>query len=168
LDKVTLFSAAALAAGVIGCVLALVALRRMSSARRSLAMLQGKFEGQTLIDAVAAYAGQVRSIGGEVAELWRGQQELLGMIAASNRHAGLVRYDAFEDMGGKLSFSAAMLDDGGNGLVLSSINGRSESRVYAKLVSAGNSDQNLSPEEQAAIAEALGPTRRRVAGGARR
>jgi Protein of unknown function (DUF4446) len=67
----------------------------------------------------------------------------------------VVRYDAFGDLAGALSFSAALLDDAGNGLVLSSINGRSETRTYAKGVTAGASDAPLSPEEQEAIAEAF-------------
>ena len=54
-------------------------------------------------------------------------------------------------MGGRLSFSAALLDDSGDGLVLTSINGRSETRTYAKGVKAGESDHSLSPEEQQAI-----------------
>jgi hypothetical protein len=69
----------------------------------------------------------------------------------------VVRYDAFGDLAGALSFSAALLDDAGNGLVLSSINGRSETRTYAKGVAAGRSDAPLSPEEQEAIAEAFAP-----------
>ena len=67
----------------------------------------------------------------------------------------VVRYDAFGDLAGALSFSAALLDDAGNGLVLSSINGRSETRTYAKGVTAGSSEAPLSPEEQEAIAEAF-------------
>ena len=67
----------------------------------------------------------------------------------------VVRYDAFGDLAGALSFSAALLDDAGNGLVLSSINGRSETRTYAKGVTAGASDAPLSPEEHEAIAEAF-------------
>jgi hypothetical protein len=62
-----------------------------------------------------------------------------------------VRYDAFGDMGGQLSWSAALLDDSGNGIVLTSIHGRSESRTYAKNVADWSSDQTLSPEEDDAI-----------------
>jgi hypothetical protein len=67
------------------------------------------------------------------------------------RHVGVVRYDAFGDMGGRLSFSAAIYDDRGDGLVVSSINGRSETRTYAKALVDLRSDHNLSPEEQQAI-----------------
>ena len=71
------------------------------------------------------------------------------------RHVSVVRYDAFQDMGGRMSFSAAILDDAGDGLVISSINGRSETRTYAKGVKAGGSELALSPEEQEAISSAL-------------
>lgn len=70
------------------------------------------------------------------------------------RHVGVVRYDAFGDMGGRLSFSAAVFDDLGDGIVLSSINGRSETRTYAKSLSGWTSDHNLSPEEEQAISKA--------------
>ncbi len=68
---------------------------------------------------------------------------------------GLVRYDAFPDMGGMLSFSAALLDERGDGVVISAINGRQETRAYGKPLVAGSSEHNLSDEEQAAVKAAL-------------
>ena len=70
------------------------------------------------------------------------------------RHVAVVRYDAFGDMGGRLSFSAAVIDDHGDGLVVSSIHARGESRTYAKGVVGGTSDATLTPEEQQALAAA--------------
>jgi Protein of unknown function (DUF4446) len=74
-----------------------------------------------------------------------------GVDPSALRHVGVVRYDAFGDMGGRLSFSAALYDDKGDGIVLSSINGRSETRTYAKELSDLRSDLSLSPEEEQAI-----------------
>ena len=71
--------------------------------------------------------------------------------ATALRHVAVVRYDAFGDMGGHLSWSLALLDDGGDGIVLTSIHGRSDSRTYAKNVTAWSASQQLSPEEQEAI-----------------
>jgi hypothetical protein len=76
---------------------------------------------------------------------------LRGDVATSLRHMAVVRYDAFGDMGGHLSWSMALLDDGGDGVVLTSIHGRSDSRTYAKNVSAWTANQQLSPEEEEAI-----------------
>jgi len=70
------------------------------------------------------------------------------------RHLAVVRYDAFGDMGGHLSWSLALLDDAGNGVVLTSIHGRSDARTYAKSISSWTCEQQLSPEEDEAVAHA--------------
>ena len=75
-------------------------------------------------------------------------------LAGTLRHVAVVRYDAFGDLGGRLSFSAALLDDAGDGLVVTSIHSRHDSRTYAKGVHRGGSEHDLSPEERQAIAHA--------------
>ncbi len=70
------------------------------------------------------------------------------------RHLAVVRYDAFGDMGGRLSWSLALLDDGGDGVVLTSIHGRSEARTYAKNIASWSCDQAMSPEEVEAVKSA--------------
>jgi hypothetical protein len=85
-----------------------------------------------------------------------------GSIEGAVRHVGLVRYDAFEDVGGRLSFSCALLDDHGGGVVVTSINGRQDTRVYAKPVAGGRSQYNLSTEEEEAIRQALAGPREAV------
>jgi hypothetical protein len=79
--------------------------------------------------------------------------ELVARLAV--QHVGLVKFDAFEDMGGHLSFAAAMLDAEGDGFVLTSINGRQETRIYAKAIQRGSSVSHLSGEEQEAIRRAI-------------
>ncbi|HEY2519721.1 MAG TPA: DUF4446 family protein [Streptosporangiaceae bacterium] len=70
------------------------------------------------------------------------------------RDLAIVRYDALHEMTGQLSFSVALLNSAGDGVVLSSINGRSETRTYAKAVLGGAGTQPLSPEEQQAVRSA--------------
>lgn len=67
------------------------------------------------------------------------------------RDIAIVRYDALNEGAGQLSFSLALLNSGGDGVVLSSINGRSETRTYAKPVAGGQGKQELSPEEAQAV-----------------
>ena len=67
------------------------------------------------------------------------------------RDVAIVRYDALQEMSGQLSFSLALLNALGDGVVLSSINGRAETRTYAKPVRAGKGVQELSPEEAQAV-----------------
>jgi hypothetical protein len=154
LDQTTLLISS-FTVGALALLLALAAHRRISSARRSLTALHGTFEGRTLIDAVASYLEEVRGLQGDVEALADRQREFAKTLAGSTGNVGLVRYDAFEDMGGQMSFSAALLDDFGNGVVVTAINGRTEARTYAKVVENGGSGHNLSPEEQEAISGAM-------------
>jgi len=75
------------------------------------------------------------------------------------QRVGVVRYNAFDDTGSDQSFSVALLDTDGNGIVLTSLFGRSESRVYAKPVSRAASSYALSDEEREAIRRARSATR---------
>jgi hypothetical protein len=74
--------------------------------------------------------------------------------ATALKHLAVVRYDAFGDTGGQLSWSLAVLDDHGDGAVLTSIHGRTEGRTYAKSISAWTCAQPLSPEEEEAVGRA--------------
>ena len=119
----------ALAAGA----LAVIALRRQAAYRR--------------LPGTEALPEDVTGLRQEVAAL---RLENAGAL----RHLAVVRYDAFGDMGGHLSWSLALLDDSGDGVVLTSIHGRSDSRTYAKSITAWTCEQQLSPEEDEAIAHA--------------
>lgn len=66
-------------------------------------------------------------------------------------HLGLVRYNAFDDTGAELSFSLALMTDTGDGVVLTSLWGREEVRVYAKPLEGLNSRLALSSEEKQAV-----------------
>jgi hypothetical protein len=70
------------------------------------------------------------------------------------QRVGLVRYDAFKELGGHLSFSVALLDAKQDGVVVSVLNDRDGARAYAKPVAGGRSTFTLSEEEQRAISQA--------------
>jgi hypothetical protein len=76
-------------------------------------------------------------------------------IQKSKRHVGLVRYDAFPDIGGQQSFAIAIYDDNGDGAVVSSIIGRADCRVYGKPILGGKAERSLTNEEQQAILDAV-------------
>jgi uncharacterized protein DUF4446 len=110
---------------------------------------------ETLRGILGGQAGQIQRLEKAVRALHGTDKRQEELLRAAVQQVGLVRYDAFEDVGGRLSFSCALLDDHGGGVVLTSINGRQETRVYAKPVTAGTSSYNLSVEEQEAIQQAL-------------
>ncbi len=108
----------------------------------------------SFVEAVGRHDDVLRSVREDLAGLRDEVTGVRGELARSVRNVAVVRYDAFGDLAGALSFSVAMLDDAGDGLVLTSISGRSETRTYAKDVQGGCSTSPLSPEELDAIAKA--------------
>ena len=68
-----------------------------------------------------------------------------------------MRFNPFADTGGDQSFAIALLDAEGNGVVLSSLHSRTDTRIFAKQVQGGRSRHQLSDEEQDAIRRALAP-----------
>ncbi|WP_031161809.1 DUF4446 family protein [Streptosporangium roseum] len=76
------------------------------------------------------------------------------------RDVAVFRYDAPEATAGRLSFSVALMNGLGDGIVLTSINGRSEARTHVRPLRGGKGRQPLSPEEEHAVRAArlgLGP-----------
>ncbi len=117
---------------------------------------------QSILDGHGRSIGRLEAVVRRLAAEDRREEEL---IRGAVQHVGMVRYDAFEDVGGRLSFSCAMLDDRGDGVVITSINGRQDTRVYAKPVSGGRSVHNLSGEEVDAIRQALSEPEEAVSAG---
>jgi hypothetical protein len=86
------------------------------------------------------------------------ERTLRGRIA----HRALVRYDAYNELSGQQSTSIALLDDEQSGIVLSCIHHRDQARVYAKQVTGGRGELELSPEEAEAVRLALSPDERQA------
>ena len=104
--------------------------------------------------AVGARRHATRAVA-ECADLVQGSVGSRGTVdPRALRDLAIVRYDALNEMTGQLSFSVALLNSAGDGVVLSSINGRSETRTYAKIVRSGEGTQPLSPEEEQAVRSA--------------
>ena len=64
---------------------------------------------------------------------------------------GLVKYDAFNEMGGKLSFSLSLLNEKNDGFVMNAVHSREGCYTYVKEIIDGNSFIALSPEEKEAL-----------------
>lgn len=124
----SVLAAVAAALAVVALVVSLLALRRTTSRR----------------------LGR-RAVPPDLDTLARVVSDLRVDVGRSLRHLAVVRYDAFGDMGGHLSWSVALLDDEGDGVLLTAIHGRADTRTYAKNVQHWTSAQQLSPEESEAV-----------------
>ncbi len=68
---------------------------------------------------------------------------------------GVVNFDAFDDISGKMSFSAAILNMHNDGIVLTSIYGHETSNVYIRKIKNGQTETHLLDEEKAALEKAV-------------
>ncbi len=139
--------------GLLGLLLAVAAHLRLAKVRRAYRVLWD--DGEADVASLAAEQHRrLAGLGGQLATLRAELGSIRSDVAQSLRNVAVVRYDAFGDMGGRLSFSCAVVDDAGDGLVISSIHGRGESRTYAKGIVGGASEITLTPEEQQALSAA--------------
>jgi len=164
----------ALVLAYLALVAAYCALRTLAKLRRATALLargaRGPEARQSIIEATTAHAERTQSVAEQLESLrvHVDQQHEAALAAVAERAAAesgalrkvaLVRYDAFADLSGRMSFSLAVLDDGGDGVTISAIAGRTDTRVYAKAVIQGAGEHELSPEERQAVSSAMGEKR---------
>lgn len=148
-DSVT-FAAFVAAFALFGLALLWLFLRHKSelaAIREALRGSDGRSLEQMLVDHVRRrelLEDEVAILRTRVAELERQAESTVGRV-------GLVRYDAFEEMGGDQSFALALQNQRGDGVVINSIVGRQQVKVYCKPIKRGSSDLSLTPEESAAI-----------------
>ena len=99
----------------------------------------------------------------EIRDAAKGLESLLSeQVAIRNiqsntiQKIGFIKYNAFENIGNDLSFALTLLDGNNNGICISSIYGRNESRIFSKPIVKGKSLVSLSQEELESLNEALG------------
>lgn len=153
-EELTLALAVVGAVALLCLLSTLVLMSRLRKARREYMVLRGERGDRDILGAVGGALRRVDAIESRLDGVVRTQDEQAAVGRLALQKFYMVRYDAFDDMGGRLSFSAAVLDDHGDGLVLTSINGRTETRTYAKAITGLTSEHNLSEEEREAIAGA--------------
>lgn len=100
------------------------------------------------MERVRQAVNDVNTVAARTALVERDLQSSLGRV-------GLVRFNPFEDTGGNQSFALALLDQHGDGLVMSSLHARAGTRVYGKAIAKGRSEAALSEEEAEALKLAL-------------
>ena len=144
-----------LVAAVLAALLIIIASRLGRLTRLYRKLTQGT-SGGNLEEMLVSYVDQVRSVDERMKALEQRTDRLADTQRRCLQNVGVVRYDAFEDVGGEQSFSLAFTDAERNGAVLSSVYSRSDVRVYAKALSNGKSNHPISTEEQGAIAAAEG------------
>jgi hypothetical protein len=154
-DPVSLAAAGTSGLAVLVAATAHLRFRRL---RKACALLQGGAEPSSLLVAAARQTAEMERLRAEVGRLHRDFEQFQVAIGESIRRIAVLRYDAFGEAGGHLSWSVALLDDLGDGVVLTALVDRgSQSRCYVKTLRRGIPDMRLSPEELQVVDAALKP-----------
>ena len=159
-STVGVIAIAAGALALVSLVLVLILMRRLRRVRNAQRAVLGDSKQQDLVTHAqslqAGFEDLRRMVEGTFSQLGdrfdRNEQRLGRTISRT----AVVRYDAYGEMTGRQSSSMALLDDSGTGVVLSSILHREQARMYVKGIRDGQSEFDLSPEENEAIQTALG------------
>jgi hypothetical protein len=153
--------------GIIAIILAIVLWVRLRRLRGAQTVLLPDGSTGNLVDLhatlrrdVLAVDQAIRQLTTQVDDLASSSEREIGKCLRVN---GVVRYDAYGDMGGQQSWSIALLDASGTGSVMTCLHARDHARMYVKEVTNGVSEQRLSPEELTAIAMATGDVQDQVA-----
>ena len=156
IDIVSVVAAAGAVLALAGCVWLALRLRALRAAQRAVLGERGATDVVAYVVRLEEDLTLLRDYLDDAAarldsRLRRAEGRLDGAIA----HRALVRYDAYGEMSGRQSLSLALLDASRSGVVLSSILHRDQARIYVKQVRAGESELELSPEEDEALRLAL-------------
>ncbi len=158
--------AMAVIVGIVALLLLLVLVQsiRLGRAVRDYQSLVGDGRGGSLDQVLERHIGRVDAVALRMGEMEEAHAGLEHRAITSLQHIGLVRFNPFEDTGSDQSFAIALLDGQRDGIVISSLHGRANTRVFAKPVEGGASPHVLSAEEEQAIRIAVSGTGRSSGG----
>lgn len=111
--------------------------------------------GAGIVATMVRHDDQLRELRSDLLVVHDNTQVLRKFARETVSKLGLVRYDAFQDLTGSMSFSLAMLDEQGSGVVVTSISGRNDSRLYAKPIEDGRCGPSITNEERQAVEQAV-------------
>jgi hypothetical protein len=112
-------------------------------------------DGDNLERLLMGHIDEVRHVVEENKRLDAENHRIDELLQMAVTRVGVVRFRAYEDMGSDLSYAVALLDAHNNGVVLSSLFGREDSRGYAKPIEDGKSTYPMTKEEEQALQEAM-------------
>jgi hypothetical protein len=150
---------AAAGVAVLALILGLVVAFRLGRVRGAQKVILGENGSTDLVSHASGLQSAFVQLRDWVEDTARGLEERMGSaedrIDGCVAYRSLVRYDAYGEMSGRQSSTVALLDARRSGVVMSSILHRDQARVYVKQIHEGQSELELSPEEQEAIDQAL-------------
>ena len=137
-------------------ILIIVSMVRISKLNKRLARFMKGKDAQSLEKEIVGLYEDNKSLKNMVDNNKRDIRQLYKQLAKAFQKVGIVKYDAYQQMGGLLSFSLALLDEDNNGLIINSVHSTGGCYTYTKEIHRGECDIELSNEEKVALEQAMG------------
>ena len=140
---------------IITSILLIITLCKLKKLKRRVdALTRGK-DAETMEDSILKFFERIESLEDAESKMHRDIREIKENLKITYQKSALVKYDAFREMSGALSYSLALLDKQNNGVIISSMYSREGCYTYAKDVLNGECKINLSDEEAEALKQAV-------------
>ena len=146
----------AVAISAVSMIIAFVAIVRYKTVYKTYDMFMRGRDAESLEDLILEEKQRIGRLEEEDAANKEMMRSMNRNIRASFQKMGMVHYDAFEGMGGKISFALALLDYTNTGLIINCMHGVNGCFLYVKDVEAGTTEVQLGAEEKGALERALG------------
>lgn len=141
---------------IILLILLIVQIRKANKLKRRLDKFLLRKEGTSLEDDIAELYEDNKFLKNNTEKNREDIRTLFKRMESAFQKMGLVRYDAFNQMGGQLSYSLVLLDENNNGFIINSVHSTEGCYSYSKEIRSGDNNITLSAEEEEALAIAKG------------
>ncbi|MCI8339830.1 MAG: DUF4446 family protein [Lachnospiraceae bacterium] len=136
-------------------IMLVITMAKNSSLRKKYNIFMAGENGKNLEKAILDKFAAIDTLENNVEDIYRKIQGINGQLTTAYQKIGIVKYDAFKEIGGKLSFVLVLLTEDDNGFILNSMHSTKDGcYTYAKEVVGGEAFVILSEEEQQALEEA--------------
>ena len=132
-------------------ILTIVNIVQMSKLKKKYTLFMGGKNAKSLEEVLMKRMDQIDGIAELSSKNEKDIKKIFQTLTFTYQKMGLVKYDAFREMGGKLSFSLAMLDEKDDGFIINAMHSREGCYTYIKEIVSGNSIITLSDEEKEAL-----------------
>ena len=129
-------------------ILLIVTMAKNASMRKKYKIFMNGENGKNMEKAILEKFAAIDFLEENVDQIYKQIKAISGQLTTAYQKIGLVKYDAFKEMGGNLSFALCLLDDNNNGFILNTMHGRESSYTYIKEIENGTAYSTLGEEEK--------------------
>ena len=140
---------------LITIILLIITLCKLKGLRRRIDTLTRGKDAESMEESIIDFFERIESLEDAERKMHRDIREIKENLKITYQKTGLVKYDAFREMSGALSYSLALLDKENNGVLITSMYSREGCYTYAKDIIKGECKLNLSDEEAEALKQAV-------------